>query len=297
MSVEETARLYKELEGEDFRVLLGVELGMMSHEFVPLNTIVKYSNLRDEEVNFRLGRLHALNLLRRRSKPFIGFTLNYLAYDCLAINALVKGGHLEALGKPLGIGKESDVYDAMAPGGAEVAVKFMRLGRMSFRSTRRSRAYAADRGHISWLYQSRLAAEREFEALKSLYAAGVAVPKPIVNNRHAIVMDLIRGAELADYYEIPKPNSVLREILRNVRKAYLKAGIVHADLSEFNVIIRPDSHILIIDWPQHLKRDDSGVEECLRKDVGRILRYFRRKFGIRMELEDALKYVMGHRSF
>jgi RIO kinase 2 len=293
MSAEEAASVYKRLESQDFRVLLGVELGMMSHEFVPLNTIVKYSNLLEEEVNFRLRRLHALNLLKRRSKPFIGFSLNYLGYDCLAINALVKGGYLEALGKPLGIGKESDVYDALGPQGVEVAVKFMRLGRTSFRSTRRVRTYVADRRHTSWLYQSRLAAEREFQALKALYKAGVAVPKPIAKNRHAIVMGIIRGAELADYYEIPKPRLVLREILRNLRKAFLKAGIVHSDLSEFNVIIKPDAHIFIIDWPQYVAKDNPRADEYLKKDVENILRYFRRKFNVELELDDALAYVRG----
>lgn len=293
MSAEEAASLYKRLESEDLRVLLGVELGMMSHEFVPVNTIVKYSNLIEQEVDFRLRRLHALNLLKRRSKPFLGFTLNYLGYDCLAINALVRSGHLEALGKPLGIGKESDVYDALGTCGMEVAVKFMRLGRMSFRSTRRARAYVANRGHTSWLYQSRLAAEKEFQGLKELHKAGVAVPRPIAQNRHAIVMEIIRGAELADYYEIPKPKAILREILRNLRKAYLKAHIVHSDLSEFNVIIKPDGHIFIIDWPQYLYIDHPGAGEYLRKDIGNVLRYFRRKFGVKLELKDALDFVTG----
>ena len=50
-------------------------------------------------------------------------------------------------------------------------------------------------------------------------------------------MDMIEGAELTSYAHISEPQNLLNEILSNVRKAYLEVGVIHADLSEFNIII------------------------------------------------------------
>ena len=214
-----------------------------------------------------------------------------MGYDCLAINALVKSGVLEAFGKPLGVGKEADVYDALNPKGERIAVKFHRLGRISFRQTMRKRGYTTE--HASWLFQSRLAAEKEFQALKLVFPHGVAVPEPISQNRHVVAMGMIEGAELAEWKEISKPEKVLKEILRNVRKAYLKVGVIHADLSEYNVILKPDMHILIIDWPQYVTMTHPNAKQFLTRDIKNILQYFKRKYMLKVKLKEALAYVTG----
>ncbi|MEM2249001.1 MAG: RIO1 family regulatory kinase/ATPase, partial [Candidatus Bathyarchaeia archaeon] len=232
-------------------------------------------------------------LLYRWIGPYVGYALNMAGYDCLALNALVKAGILESLGKPLGVGKEADVYDALTQSGERVAVKFHRLGRISFRQTRRLRGYLLDRRHASWLYQSRLAAEREMEALKLVYPCGVSVPKPIGHNRHVVVMGIIEGECLYRITELPSPEETLDEILENVRKAYIGAGVIHGDLSEFNVIINPDWHILIIDWPQYARTSHPNADMLLKRDIWNILKFFKRKFGISRSLEEIIKYVRG----
>jgi len=294
MSAIDTAiRAFRQLTPQDFRVLQAIELQMSRYENVPESAILNLANLPPQEVAYRLPRLCQLRLLRRWKGPYTGYQLNTSGYDCLAINALVKANVLEAFGKPLGVGKEADVYDALTPTKQRVAVKFHRLGRTSFRQTRRKRGYVAKRRHISWLYQSRLAAEKEFEALRRVYPNGVSVPEPINQNRHAVVMGMIEGAELIHYVEIPNPKSVLDEVLLNVRKAYLEAGVVHADLSEFNIILKPDGHILIIDWPQFVERNHPNAEQLLKRDIRNVVRYFQRKFGTKTKLRDALTYVEG----
>ncbi|KPV64177.1 MAG: RIO-type serine/threonine-protein kinase Rio2 [Candidatus Bathyarchaeota archaeon BA1] len=294
MSAADVAvQAFRQLKPEDFRILLTIEIAMSKHEYVPQNVILKLTNLNQQEISFRLRRLNQLRLVRRWTGPYMGFVLNTSGYDCLAINALVKAGVLEAFGKPLGVGKEADVYDALTPGGKRVAVKFHRLGRTSFRQTRRARGYIAERRHVSWLYQSRLAAEREFEALKIVYPHGVSVPEPIQQNRHVIVMGLIEGVELVHCVKIPNPGEVLDGILSNVRRAYLEAGIIHADLSEYNIVLKPDGHILIIDWPQFVRQDHSNADQLLERDIKNVVGYFRRKFGSRTKLKDALAYVKG----
>ena len=292
-SADVAVKIFLQLEAEDLRVLQAIELAMAKHAYVPEAMIPKLANLNTDETGFRIMRLQKLSLIKRQRGPYIGFVLNMAGYDALAINALVKAGVLQAFGKSLGIGKEADVYGALTPQNQQVAVKFHRLGRTSFRQTRRKRGYIAKRMHISWLYQSRLAAEKEYEALELLDAHRVAVPKPISQNRHVVVMSMIDGAEIFEFDEIPDAENVLKEILLNLRKAYVKAGIVHGDFSEYNIILRPNGHILIIDWPQYVKRDHPSAEFLLERDLKNILGFFRRKFGVKFELEKTLSYVKG----
>ncbi|MGB9960026.1 MAG: serine/threonine-protein kinase RIO2 [Candidatus Bathyarchaeales archaeon] len=290
-SAEIAVQIFKSLEKEDLRLLQIIEAAMEKHEFVPKDVIVKFSKLSEEKADFRLGKLHKLRLIRQTKEPYLGYTLNYAGYDCLAINAFVKAGVVEAFGKPLGVGKEADVYDALTPKNERIAIKFHRLGRISFRQTVRKRGYITERA--SWLLQSRKAAEKEFEALKLVFPKGVAVPKPISQNRHAIAIGAIEGAELAEWREIPNPKKVLGEILRNIRKAYLKAGVVHADLSEYNIILKPDMHILIIDWPQYVTREHPNAQQLLKRDVENILNFFKRKRLLEIKTNEALAYVTG----
>jgi RIO kinase 2 len=290
-SAEVAVHIFKELESEDFRILNIIEAGMSKHEFVPKEQIQRYAKLPMDRIDFTLGKLNKLGLTYRTKETYNGHTLNYAGYDCLAINALVKAGVIESFGRSLGVGKEADVYDALNADSKRIAVKFHRLGRISFRQTRRKRGYT--REHSTWLFQSHLAAEREFQAMKIVYENGVSVPEPITQNRHVVAMGMIEGAQLSKYKDIGKPEKVLKEILLNLRKAYLKAHIIHADISEYNIILQSDGTILIIDWPQAVKTDHANAAELLERDIKNLLTYFSRKFNVELTEEEACKYVTG----
>ncbi|MGE5554735.1 MAG: RIO1 family regulatory kinase/ATPase [Methanocella sp.] len=282
---------YRELEPEDFRVLSIIEAAMAQHEFVPTEQIHRFSKVPLDRINYTLSKLNKLNLIYRVKGAYVGHTLNNQGYDCLAIHALVKGGVIASFGRSLGVGKEADVYDALTPQGRRIAVKFHRLGRISFRQTRRKRGYIKERS--TWLYQSHLAAEKEFQAMKLAYEHGVAVPEPLCQNRHVIAMGMIEGGELAKYKDVGDAKKVLRQILRNVKLAYTKAGLIHADLSEYNIILQPEGLILIIDWPQAVRTNHENAKELLERDLKNVLTYFKRKFSIDLAVETAFKYVVG----
>lgn len=290
-SAEIAVQTFRKLEIEDLRVLQIIETAMSKREFVPKEQIQKYAKVPMERIDFTLNKLCKLSLIRRMQGAYIGYTINFTGYDCLAINAFVKAGVLDAFGKPLGVGKEADVFDALDPKGIRVAVKFHRLGRISFRQTRRTRGYMLD--HAGWLFQSRLAAEKEFQALQLVYGHKVAVPEPISQNRHAIVMGMIEGAELSKWKELEDPTEVLNEILANVKKAYLEAGVVHADLSDYNIIVKPDMHVLIIDWPQFVKKDHPNASDLLTRDIKNVLDFFNRKYRVKVKVEEAVDFVLG----
>ena len=290
-SAEVAVQVFRQLENEDFRALQIIETAMSRREFVPEEQVAKYLQLPMDRVKFLLSKLNKLGLTHRMQGAYKGHTLNYSGYDCLAINAFVKAGLIEAFGHSLGVGKEADVYDALTPKSERVAVKFHRLGRISFRQTRRKRGYTGE--HAGWLFQSRLASEREFEALKLVHEHGVAVPEPLSQNRHAIVMGVIEGAELANWREIPHPKRVLMGILRNVRKAYLEAGVIHADLSEYNIIMGSDMRILIIDWPQYVTAEHPNAQELLTRDIKNVLTFFSRRYRLNAKLREVSDYVTG----
>ncbi|MFH1328558.1 MAG: RIO1 family regulatory kinase/ATPase [Candidatus Bathyarchaeota archaeon] len=290
MSYRTIMTKFRKLTTQDFRILLAVEAGMSTHEYVPVETIVKYSNLPHGEALHRIDKVHHLALMQRWTGPYVGFALNYAGYDFLALNVLVKTHVVEAVGAPLGVGKEADVHEALTATGEHVALKFQRLGRISFRQTKRLRGYAP---RASWLFRSREAAEREFEALKILFDHAVSVPKPIAQNRNIIAMGIINGVELAQCFKLPKPRELLTETLENIKKTYVEAQIIHGDLSEFNIIVKPDWRLLIIDWPQYVRADHPNAEKLLRRDVENVLKYFSRKFKVKVNPDDALKYVKG----
>ncbi|MCX6644143.1 MAG: AarF/UbiB family protein [Candidatus Bathyarchaeota archaeon] len=290
-SAEVAVQVFRKLESEDFRILHIIEAAMSKREFVPTEQIQKYAKLPMDRIEFTLGKLNKLGLIYQTKGAYVGHTLNYAGYDCLAINTLVKAGVIESFGQTLGVGKEADVYDALSSDGKRIAVKFHRLGRISFRQTRRKRGYI--REHSTWLFQSHVAAEKEFQAMQLVYKNGVSVPEPISQNRHVIAMGMIEGAELSKYKEIAKPEKILKEILRNVRKAYLKAHVIHADLSEYNIILKPDGHILIIDWPQYVMTNHANAEDLLERDLKNILTFFNRKFTVKVVVKEACDYVIG----
>jgi len=296
MSAEEMAETFRALGPADLRIMLGTELGMASREYVPVSRIVRYANLLEEEVSKRLPELVDKRLVvsgGRRALGYAGFRLSFLGYDCLALNALVKRGVVEALGSPLGLGKESDVYNARGRKGARIVLKFHRLGRTSFRQTRRTRGYVADRSHTSWIYQARIAATREFVALKRARRAQVPVPRPISQNRHLIAMDLFHGSELSRTSSVPQPGDILRRVLFQLRCVFRDAHLVHGDLSEYNILVAESGQFTLIDWPQSVARTDPRAQGLLMRDVSNLVRFFAKRYGVSVPVQEALEFVQA----
>lgn len=289
-SAERAAGLITTLEPEELRVLLALELGMQKFSFVPLSDIVKFSGLNQGKVEYLIRELDRKDILYRQHEPYLGYILNYTGYDCLALNALAKMDVLNSLGRALGVGKESDIYEAITDEDEQVALKFHRLGRTSFRETRKKRSYVANRRQLTWYYQSRLAAEKEFEFLKIVYSAGVAVPKPIAQNRHIVVMGFIEGVDLININELEDTEGLLDEIIENIRLTY-NAGIIHGDLSSFNIVLKMDGTPLFIDWPQAEPTNHPNSKALIRRDVENVLTHFQRKYFIERDLDEVIEYV------
>ncbi len=278
------------LEPEDFQILEAIEGQTLKYQYLPTEIISNLTSIHIQTMKHHLKKLHKQKLLAGQSTPYEGYKLTTAAHDTLALHSLVASDIIEKFGKPLGVGKESDVYDALTPDGKQVAVKIHRLGRTSFRDVDRKRGYTTQYTYTAdWHKRSAIAAKKEYKALKILEPYNVAAPKPIARNRHILVMSMIEGAELYRYPEIPDPQAILEEILANIRLAHQKAKIIHADLSPYNIILKPDMHILIIDWPQYVRTDHPNAENLLRRDLDNVLSFF--KHPQKPTLKTALTYV------
>jgi len=278
------------LEPEDFQILEAIEKQTQKYQYLPIEIVSNLTNIHIQTTKHHLKKLQKQKLLTYQSKPYEGYRLTTAAHDTLALKALVDKNIIEKFGKPLGVGKESDVYDALTPDGTQVAVKIHRLGRTSFRDVERKRGYTTQYTYTpDWHKRSTIAAKKEYIALKLLEPHDIAAPKPIARNRHILVMSMIEGAELYLYPTISNPKAVLEEILDNVRLAYQRAKIIHVDLSPYNIILQPNQHILIIDWPQHIRTDHPNADSLLKRDLRNVLKFFR--YPQKPTLETALTYI------
>ena len=170
------AELLRYLTRDDFRVLTALEQGMKNHEVVPTELISAISGLRSGVVKV-LGNLLHHKLIFHDASLYDGYRLTYPGYDFLALRTLLQRGVLAAVGRQIGVGKESDVYLGASAEGAVFALKLQRLGRVSFRAVKRTRDYMQGRKSVGWLYMSRLATLKEFAfmqvgALDARAAAG-----------------------------------------------------------------------------------------------------------------------------
>ncbi len=280
--VQNVAGILPELDPEDFYLLSGVEQGMRFSEWVSREKLPDFADLTPEEVEYRLDRCLDRGLIERKTIQYEGYTLTFEGYDALALRTFAERETITGFGASLGVGKESDVFEVQSY--EPMALKFHREGYTNFREVMKERDYTSDRQHVSWLYTARKAAEREYEALETLYP-DVSVPRPIDHNRHAIVMEKIDGVELSrtgleDKQVLP----VLDLVLREMQTAY-REGWVHADMSEYNVFVGTDG-ITIFDWPQAIPADHENAEEFLERDVDNIVNYFRRKYPQHVEEYD-----------
>ncbi|GAB7091618.1 serine/threonine-protein kinase RIO2 [Halorubrum luteum] len=263
-----------ELDAEDFYLLSGVEQGMRFSEWVRRDKLPDYADLTPEEVDYRLDRCLDRELIQRKTIQYEGYQLTFEGYDALALRTFAERETIDGVGSPLGFGKEGDVYEAQSF--KPLALKYHREGYTNFREVNREREYTADRNHVSWMYTARKAAEREYEAMESLYP-DVNVPRPVDHNRHAIVMDKFDGVELARAKLEPEQAvAVLELVLRELTTAY-GHGWIHADMSEHNVAVA-ESGITVFDWPQAVATDHDNARELLERDVENLLRYFQRKY-------------------
>ncbi len=201
------------------------------------------------------------------------------------IEPLIEDGLVDEVLRPLMSGKEAAVYVVRCGKELRCAKVYKEANKRSFRQAaeyqegRKVRNSRQARAMAKGLFRSQNA---EVAALFRLASAGVRVPKPFDFLDGVLLMELV-----ADEYgeAAPRLNDVVLEpeqareyhaLLISQIVLMLCAGLVHGDLSEFNVLLAPDGPV-IIDLPQAV--DAAGNNHAfsmLERDVGNMASYFGR---------------------
>lgn len=240
----------------------------------------------------------------KESDPTEGGVFN--TKSMLSLHRLFNKHIIEKIEFPISTGKEADVYLASA-GSAEkvegvrfVALKFFRVESQSFGKMKR---YIAGDPRFGKVRKGRITmintwCEKEFWNLRIAKKAGARVPEPYFVSGSILAMEFIgdengiASPRLKDA-KVDEPDAMLKEIVRQAALLY-SVGLVHADLSEFNILVKGNRPYMIdIGQGVTLNHPESGV--FIRKDMENITHYFASKYGTTMSAEAALEVVTSKR--
>lgn len=191
-------------------------------------------------------------------------------------------GKLKTVQGAISTGKEANVYLGIDSEDNPVAVKIYRvstaetdfmleymIGDPRFKKVmKRSRALIPQ-----W-------AMKEFKNLNRYNEAGVRVPRPIDIERNVMIMEFIGdneqliAAPLLKQVEIPSPPDTFNEIIGMVEAGYTKAGLIHADLSEFNILWQDGP--VFIDVSQSVLTAHNNAKKYLVRDIQNIVNFFKK---------------------
>jgi len=255
---------------------------------------------------------------RKRIKDTEQFKLQESVFDdatLAAVYKLVQDGYVDAFGGPVSTGKEASVFEALGgqagerpePGSAaagggpegvtperEVAVKVYRINSSNFRQMRdylegdpRFEGIASDKKAVVLAWT-----RKEFANLERARKAGVRVPEPIAVQRNVLVMELVGHAEdrarRLSEVDVENPETAYEVVREYMRRLY-RAGLIHGDLSEYNMIVH-DGELVIIDLGQAVTVHHPNAGEFLDRDCENVATFFTRQ-GIDVDPDDLRAYV------
>nr|CAD7414911.1 unnamed protein product [Timema cristinae] len=187
---------------------------------------------------------------------------------------LLNRGTIASINGCISTGKEANVYHATSKSGEDRAIKIYKTSILIFKDRDKyvSGEFRFRRGYCRHNPRKmvRTWAEKEMRNLVRMFTAGMSVPEPILLRSHVLLMDFIGK----DGWPAPK----------------LKCKLVHADLSEFNMLYH-NSQIYIIDVSQSVEHDHPHALEFLRKDCTNITEFFKRKEVATMTIKELFDFI------
>ena len=209
------------------------------------------------------------------------------------LQTLIDEGLIDEVVRQLMSGKEAEVYVVRCGEDTRCAKVYKEAHNRSFRqavdytenrkvkNSRQARAMAKG---TRFGRQAQEAAwqSAEVDALYRLAAAGVRVPKPFNFFEGVLLMELITTAEgaaaprLNDSIFTPETATATHHLLIQEVVRMLCAGVIHGDLSEFNILLAADGPV-IIDLPQAVDAaGNNHAQRMLLRDVDNLRDFFGR---------------------
>ncbi len=237
-----------------------------------------------ERIEKRRFRIKDIDQLKSLDDVFNQYTIE-------ALYELMNRGIIGEIHGPVAQGKEAKVFWAETPEGEDIAVKIFYTTTAQFIRGRHKYIHYDHRFEgakpSSTFKLMELWCRKEFRNLKVAWNAGVRVPRPIAFYRNILVMEFItyqdqRGvpAPLLREYPPDDPETAYITILNYIERGFILGKIIHADLSEYN-IVNTGKELVIIDWGSAIKASGPEAYEFLLRDIRNISRYFEKE----LELE------------
>nr|CAH7760879.1 unnamed protein product [Callosobruchus chinensis] len=197
-------------------------------------------------------------------------------------------------------GKEANVYHASANTGKEYAIKIYKTSILIFKDRDKyvSGEFRFRHGYCKHNPRKmvRTWAEKEMRNLVRMFSNGLNVPEPVLLKSHVLIMSFIGkdGWPAPKLKDVDLTQSKAREIYRDVViimwKLYNKCKLVHADLSEFNMLYH-NGQVWIIDVSQSVEHDHPHALEFLRKDCTNITEFFKKKEVATMTVKELFNFI------
>lgn len=202
----------------------------------------------------------------------------------MALYDLSRKGYIDALGGSVSTGKEANIFHAVSKN-REIAVKIYMIVTANFDAMKE---YILGDPRFIGIKQTKKDiimawAKKEFRNLKRAEDAGVRVPKPYITKRNILLMEFIgeNGVPMPQLKDIlpteEEAQSIFKRVIEYMKLLYTRAKLVHADLSEYNILVDVNTmEPVIIDMGQSVTTDHFNAETYLRRDVANIARFFRK---------------------
>lgn len=277
--------LYSKLGRNSWKILGAIFKNLWNYKYIPLNVISSSAKVNEEKTRRILKALGDEGIVLNKQTEYEGATLTFSGLSLYSLYLLVESGQVNAIGKKMGEGKESLVYNCISKQ-REAVIKFHRLGYQSFKKVVEKRDY----GNLNFLVLSIRSAKREFSSLRKL--RGLAVPEAYAWEGNAVLMQLIDAKELVKV-KVENPEELLEAIIEEVAKFY-RRGVIHGDLSPFNILVNENS-FWIIDFPQSLEVGEKNWREILLRDIENLLRYFSRTYKIERDMNSVVEKIISDR--
>ena len=197
-------------------------------------------------------------------------------------------------------GKEANVYHATNADGYERAVKVYKTSILIFKDRDRyvTGEFRFRHGYCKHNPRKMVKtwAEKEMRNLTRMHQAGIPCPEPIILRSHVLVMDFIGtdGWPAPLLKDVTLSESKSRELylqcIQIVRNIFWKCRLVHADLSEFNMLYQQDQ-LYVIDVSQSVEHDHPHALEFLRKDCTNVTDFFKKNGVCVMTVRELFDFV------
>jgi len=210
------------------------------------------------------------------------------------IYKLIRQGYFEGLIGLVSIGKEANVFSARTKDKDKIIIKIHRLETSDFNKMYEYLHY--DPRYATIKNNRRLVifswAQREFRNMVKARDGNVRIPKPIGFKDNIVMQEFIGDDDVAPKLNRTRPEDpkdFFDKVVLNIRRLY-KAGLVHTDLSPFN-ILNYNENPVFIDFSQCTTLDNPNALEYLRRDVKNVCDFFRKQ-GMKIDDEDIMKKII-----